>query len=267
MNNNFTERFATMLNGRKMYGWRLGLKISNGATEKLKKGVVPGHEIQNVIHKFERVNWRWLTQGEGQQYAVETFIDAVDYGDRVNEMMSDSAVSCYIVEFSQICTFVFTRIVNSEYKEKPITYKDVTVMTGPYSQELLNIINSNTQSQSVYQLELSKVERKAIRNGQLGNYDLFGDEETPGLLSDEGTFTRVYQLEIPSEPDDREMVDVQLMRAVLVLVDQTMTEQQVTLSADDKSKVISAVYSHAVRTKVKTTALNSASVLVALDAI
>jgi hypothetical protein len=262
-----SERLKIMLAGRKIYPWGLCIGLSNGAISHLSKGAVPGYELQTIIQRQEGVSWRWLAEGESKPFEVETYIDAGDFGERFEYLIGDVDNQCFIIEFGQICTFVTITSKQYEQKGKLFDYAKVVIITGPYHQCILNSLNNFAEQRDIYRTNIDAATQKEIRNGQLGIYALFGDDKKQGLLSNENCLSEVDKLRAPSKFDKVQLVDIQLMRAVILIVEQTIIEQQVNMTIEDKTKVIASVYTYALRTNKTADTLDVQSALVAIDTL
>lgn len=154
----------------------------------MSQGKAPGRRILSLIQRAENVSPSWLVDSIGQPFMthrVESDREAAQY---LEKLLSDERWTVYVLTDGHRAALVLEQPAEIEHRGKRTEYRAVEVVTGPLSSDTLYIIN--IRDRDVQYRVISEHEMSRLWAGEIGTWKLFGDENTPGLLSDSETLER-----------------------------------------------------------------------------
>lgn len=183
--NEFTARLEWVLADRKITPWAKNLGLSSGTAARLLNNVVPGTDILTAIMRTEHVNLNWLLEGKGAPFMLDSYNDAVEFENMLHVHAQDAPYTAYvnIDVASKMAAVVLTQPASYEFKGKPIHYRQLESLIGPYKapQKIANALSRC----DIKPFQMPPLELTAFSRGQYGTYKLLGDEKHTGIVNKE----------------------------------------------------------------------------------
>lgn len=248
MSDNFLQRLKfNVLVNRNLRSWGKDLGVSDDVITKLEKGFVPGIEVQLAIRNKENCDLVFLNSGVGSPFNIENCSSSEDFIDKLTSLMTFERMNIYIIGEGSMLTLVFQRAGQYHYQEKTLSCIFCHVLCGPFDHDVYQCFKAHQSRHRLYLPYITSHIAKEIIRGEHGVYSLFGDDNNKGLLNS-GNDLQSVELIKPVETITG-IINSRLMRAVMVLVEQTIVEQQLILSSEEKSEAIAASYTFAINSK------------------
>lgn len=273
MSEKFVSRLNFIMHGRKQTPWGKGLGFTGGTISTMFAGKVPGEKFLYAIRRSENVNLDWLLTGEGRPFYVDQVNTAESFTKTVHIMLEDEPhLDVYVCSLGERTILVFDQEGTwSHAGSNPIHVHFLEVLVGPGSEELAAELRNFPNREQIKIPLLSPEDEEAIATGQVGTYRLFDSEDAllanhrPAKESD----LQFYSAETTSTAKsvDDEPVKLDLMRAVVKLVEDCANELGENLNTDQKSRVITAVYRQADRLGLTADQLTPESIRTAIDVV
>ncbi|HDI3145846.1 TPA: transcriptional regulator [Vibrio cholerae] len=245
----FEERLTFILNDRKRTPWGSSLGFTSTSISSMFGGHVPGPEFLQAIRKAENVNLNWLLTGEGSPFVVEHFLSADALSDYLAAMLHEEEWVVYVCSSQGTACLVLTQPGAYEFKNKWIEYRIVHVLVGPSDDIVGNVlIDNHHDGKHIFVPLISEEERQAIITGQVGTYEML--EKNPPILNVFNATGHIDDLEFTGGELTEKPVDITIMRAVVRLVDNCENALGISLTSDQRARVITAVYRQAERLKL-----------------
>lgn len=212
----FNERLARILDGRKLTPWGKELGLSNGVITDLGKGKAPGPDFLNAISVMENVSLSYLLSGTGSPFIVE------------NQPPETLNGQIYFLSHNGLRAIVTVNQAEYTYErtQKTHQYQQVKIYRGTEATDL--DVSTGTHYKFPAIIELL--------NGQIGNHSLIA---TNGLLAMAKPTIEPWHSAIP------EQHNAQLLRGIFNLVNDLETQNSVALNNDQRARIISTTYTHA----------------------
>ncbi|EJL6714163.1 transcriptional regulator [Vibrio cholerae] len=251
MTNSFVERLNLVLGDRKQTPWGKSLGFTGGSISSIFGGRIPGPEILNIIRRVENVNLNWLLSGSGSPYSVDYIQSAERLADTVDQLLMDEDWKVYVCNLGARTVLVLSLPGQYESKDKWYDYTICQVLVGPGSEELASVLKASFSEREIYLAEMLAGDvLDQIAEGLLGTYSLLVHEDSHLINFSSRVvvpeqiqyYPRVYMGEGTSYAVP---IATDLMRSVVKLVEQCEEESKQNLSADQKARVITAVYRQA----------------------
>ena len=217
-------------------------------------------------HK-ENCNLTFLNTGKGKPFNVGNFSTSQEMIDYVAELLTTAPWKVFIVRADSLLTLVFQQPGRYHYKTKLIDHNVCEVLNGQYSEGIYKYLSTKLESNKFYAPKLSDEVIEQISSGYLGTFALFGDESVSGLLNHQSQATLVLDQLPAVVVSPKNTVDSHLMQGVIRLIEQSIIESKLELTADTRAKVITAAYNYAVRTQASANSLDPHGILAILDSI
>ena len=186
--NEFKQRLEWMLAGRKVTPWAKEMGLTSGTMGRLSKGEVPGPEILTAIMRRENVSISWLVDGKGLPFIVDTHFTDDSLLTMLRMHAADAPYSvCFTLNADRgMAVFIFSQPASYYIKKgKPLEYRQIEVVIGPYTQKIRNaLIHQRITASTTKAFLLDDLEFSSLIRGQYGTYQLFGDGglTNPGLI-------------------------------------------------------------------------------------
>lgn len=246
---NFEERLNCVLQDRKQTPWGQGLGFTSTSISSMFKGHTPGPEFLHAIRRAENVNLNWLLTGEGAPYIVEYFQSADALTDYLCAMLHEEEWTVYVCSSHGTACLVLTQPGAYEFKNKWIEYRIVHVIVGPSDDMVGNVlIDNHHDGKHIFVPLISEEERHAIITGQVGTYVLL--DKNPPILNIFNATGNIDELEFTAGQRTEKPIDITIMRAVVRIVDDCENTLGISLTSDQRARVITAVYRQAEKLKL-----------------
>ncbi|KDM91385.1 hypothetical protein [Photobacterium galatheae] len=270
---NFESRLNFLLADRKQTPWGKALGFPSATISAIFGGRVPGEKFLYTIRRAENVNLDWLLTGEGRPFFVDQISNPEFFADKVQTMLEDEPHwQLYICSLGERSILVFEQPGQWAYKgDKMIDIRITEVLVGPGSEALTKVLREFPNRSNIKIPLLSPEDEEAIATGQVGTYRLF--ESNNALLANnrpaKESDLQFYSAHEPTAntTDTEEPIKLGLMRAVVALVEDCASELNETLSSDQKSRVITAVYRQADRLGLQPEDLTAENIRTAIDVV
>jgi len=269
------DKIEKILNGRRLYSWGRTLGLTDGKITNMKNGKVPDGELLSLIQRVENVNLIWFLNDIGAPFNVTALPGEVEFlaylhgifpasGSAANPQKNGTV---FVVKLDTISTLVIAKPAEATLKPgQTLQFTQAEVVSGRYSKELYDWLSTLNQQHQLSIPVLSHEQAELIIKGEVGTYGLFGDEKAAGLLTQTPNTEQVFPAPF-TLPDDASKVNISVMRGIVELVEQTTIEEQITLSAEQKARVIAAAYNHAVKTGATAHTLDVLGITTVIDAV
>ncbi|UTV30878.1 helix-turn-helix domain containing protein [Photobacterium atrarenae] len=272
MKNSFESRLEFLLYDRKQTPWGKSLGFPSATISGIFGGRIPGEKFLYAIRRAENVNLDWLLTGKGMPFYVELTNNGTSLFETVQQMLEDEPHwQVYVCSLGSRSILIFEQPGQYGLNNKWIDYRITEILVGPGSEELAAELRNFPNREQIKIPLLSPEDEEAIATGQVGTYRLFDSEDAllanhrPAKDSD----LQFYSTETTStaKPVDDETVKLDLMRAVVKLVEDCANELGENLNSDQKSRVITAVYRQADRLGLTAEDLTPDSIRTAIDVV
>lgn len=242
MFDSFNDRLEFVLDGRKLTPWGKSLGLSNSVLGVMSQGTAPGPDHLKVIASAENVSLNFLLTGEGSPFVVNTPPASLDPESEVF-LLSFGGMRAIVTLASACHTF--------ERSGKAIEFQKLTVFRG------IGFDTSTLDNPRYFQFPAIA----ELLAGKLSKHALIGKQKD-GLL-----YLARPTLE-PWTAAPSGIIDQELMRAVLVLIEKQSTgHENGALTSEQKARIISSTYAHAIRRGLTASDLNSDLINPIVDAV
>ena len=179
-----------MLAGRKPHPWGQSAGVDRGVIDRIKKGTIPKGDVLARIAQVENVRLEWLLTGHGQSYSTAVFIDDEDAAEYIDDMQAQYSLSFHILQGKTKTVIVAT--MPAELDGTPYTVIEILVGIGPKA------IQQATRSTEQTTQTISDTDMQRLIKGEVGTFQLLGDEKTPGILQTAPTAALLAVAETPA---------------------------------------------------------------------
>lgn len=197
INNNCLLKIEFLLQKRDMFPWLMSLGFTQGMVNRIKKGQPASGELLRALQRTERVSLRWLIDDLGSPYYITHAVSDVNAVEQLLVLLKngDWAVALATSDNMGFAAILY-RNAQYEYKDKMIDYRQVEVVAGNVTRTTAHWLMA--QNRGDYLLPLEPEEMAKLRDGHMGNMELFGwqdaRKQSPGLWAKRQQF--------PGEFDD-----------------------------------------------------------------
>lgn len=237
--NSFLSRIERIMDDRKINPFLASVGVVGGSITKVQhKGSIPHASALQRISDIECVNLNWLVSGEGEPYKTEKYAGGAEYLREIEALSKDASWQIYLIKLDTITTLVFTRSQTIEVKDVLRDYYQVKILVGPYSEQLKQLLNTLDQQKRLQHMRLDEAQIADITSGEIGSYQM-------ARLANKCFSCPNLEPEklIGGE------INTELMRKIIEYSEQVLVEQNISLDADKKAKLITAAYNQALRQK------------------
>jgi len=224
---------------------------------RINAGEIPGQDVLLLISRVENVSLSWLLDGRGSPFCCHNCETPEEFCEELSAELEDQAFDqITVVNSGSAPVVIFEQAATDTLKkDKTYDYRRLTILSGPWSKEIRQILIGLIDQPNVTPLAMHEPQVAAIRKGELGTFLLFGDEKHTGILASampDKTLELLpnhRQLKHNIEPSDEEgsLPLPSIMRSAIVAVERSCQTYGVELSPFDKAKAYTAVYRHIVK--------------------
>lgn len=269
----FSDRLEIILAGRKVNPWGKGLGMSGSVITAIKGGTPPGADYLGLIGYAEGASLDYLLTGKGLPFCVDTIAPELLL-EKIKAAGPDLHI--YFVQGPQKTLFVFHENSDMQIKSRSVEFKKFEIAkclpTGA-------IIDACKQSAAVTPVLLDGPQFELLRKGLAGCYTCLGDEKSRGLFANRmmpaDAEKRLHFYDTLNEKtqngpaavhdNDPTIIDKTLLKAVLNLVDEVISDTAETISQEEKAIIIASLYSSATKQHLDNQALKPQTVLALIE--
>jgi len=183
----FQSRLRWIIGARRPYPWAERIGSNRGTVNRMLQGKIPGHETLGAISHAEGCSLNWLLFGEGVPFPVQRWGSDAECAEHLDRVLTHKpgAWTIYLVEESEtgaLC-LVLTRPGRRGYSSKRVVeYTIVEVHTGGIGAHTLRRVHTALGANNIWRVQASREPFARLAAGQVGTWELVGDERHPGLL-------------------------------------------------------------------------------------
>jgi len=184
----FQSRLRWIIGARKPYPWAERIGSNRGTVNRMLQGKIPGYETLGAISHAEGCGLNWLLFGEGVPFPVQRWDSDAECAVHLDGVLTDKpdAWTIYVVEGSEtgaLC-LVLTRPGRHRYSGKRVVdYTVVEVHAGRLAGRTLHRVRAALGENDILRVYASREPFARLAGGQVGTWELVGDEHHPGLLA------------------------------------------------------------------------------------
>lgn len=259
---NFDERMALILGDRKISPWGRGLGLSNSVIEQLNKGSAPGSDYLQIISRSENVNLNFLLNGQGSAFCVQDGTPDCILN-WLNERSPAAPGFIHLVLCDGQSMLALESFEDIQMRSRVLEYTRFDLVSSPLDSELLATLKDQDDIRAI---ELPPTVFKQLKNGMLGAYACLGNDQENGLFKRYSDIPlSTIELKAPVQTSPANVIDIELMRAILEMVAEVTSDTGEILSEADHAKVTAALYNSALRDGLTVDSLQRGAVFSLLD--
>ncbi len=249
--NNLGPRLDFILAGRKKHPWGKTLGFTSGMVNRVFSEEALSWEALRVIMYAENVRPGWLAEGKNcSPFSTHTISEYEDYPVSLSEYIDDDHNWNVVIatDLTHI-TLILHQQAEYEHRDKSFPYNSVVILNGPTSSALLPSLTKLNAEKRLNILKLNRDKLRELGTGWVSNLELFGDDKNTGLIQLQSPISQneLESLVRTEKPNNTNLIDISLMRCIVRMLEDIQLEEGLTLSPEEKSKVVTAAYRHAQR--------------------
>jgi|GEM_PF-3300183 len=259
----FSQRLTRLLAGRKIHPWAAALGVSKGAAETMGKGQVPGAEILRLIRLKEGASIGWLVTGDGSPFVVEHCAEPEWLAQQLAQAhTADGQPELHLFSDGQKFCLLLRCQAQLKYRQKTLAYHNHRLFRLAFREPPSSQLWEQCQRFCCWQHSLSSQHLQQLSIGELSPLTLLSQVRPGGKPLSDPSVLLHDAVQNSVQPS---LISTELMRAVIMLVDNTAQEEQISLSAEQRARVYTATYRHAERCGLDASHLDSRQVSCLLD--
>ncbi len=264
------ERWQYIAKGRKKHPFGHKLGLANSTINALfSEKWDASWESLRVAMLAENANPRWLAEGAGAPYLSTTCPSSDIFVNQLSDLLSDEQWNAVLVTDRTTAVVVLHQPGAYVYSKQEVTYTIVEVLAGPSTKKLITPLYPLATSGRLKYAEIPPEQVQAIALGWLGTFDLFGDDKHHGLFENAALITAnsLHEILGIDTESDVNLIRLDLMRAIIALVESTVIEEGLTLTPDQKGRIVAAAYRHAQRLGLEPGQIDQAQILPLIEMV
>lgn len=259
------DRWTYIAKGRKKhpFGHRLGLSNSTINALFTEKWDASWDSLR-VAMLAENVNPRWLAEGLGAPYLASSSPNSDIFNATLSEFLSDESWNAVLATDKSTAAVVLHQPGTYMYSKQDVPYTIVEIVVGPLSRKIISPLLPLISSGRLKTASLQTDQIQAMATGWIGTFDLFGDEKHQGLFENTRLLSAADLQAMLGGLDpehDANLIRLDLMRAIIALVETTELEEGLTLTPEQKGRIVAAAYRHAQRLGLEPGQIDQAQIL------
>lgn len=177
------DRLAVVLNGRKKYPWGERIGLGRNAIQALSSGRMPTAEKLLPIVRADNVSLSWLLDGRGDPFLVSHDESAEQLAHHLRDLLDEEDWTVHLVTSPTRAVFVLTQPGQYQVGQRWIDYTIVEIVAGPLGPAVVEALAEALPGDQILHVQTDTETVDRLAGGWMGNRELLGDEEQPGLLS------------------------------------------------------------------------------------
>lgn len=179
----FISRLLFILGERDRYPWGDALGLTRGTINRISSGHVPGPEILGAISRSENVSLSWLLEGVGVPYRVARCQSDTEACALLTQHLNDEpGWAIHLIACEPAFAVVLTNPCQIVSGNKTVDYFCVEIISGAGPDTVRVALEART-SNPVRRLRMSSKDLQRLSTGWMGNLELLGWRNTPGVLA------------------------------------------------------------------------------------
>lgn len=179
----FISRLLFILGERDRYPWGEALGLTRGTINRISSGHVPGPEILGSVTRSENVSLSWLLEGIGVPYLVSRCQSDAEACALLTQHLNDEpGWAIYLIACEPDFVIVLTNPCQIVSGSKTVDYSCVEIISGAGPETVRAALDAR-KSNPVRRLSISSKDLQRLSAGWMGNLELFGWRDTPGILA------------------------------------------------------------------------------------
>lgn len=249
VNENIKDRLNQILNGRKKHPWGEKLGFTRGTLTRLFNGEILSADKLLPICRAENVSLSWLLDGVGEPYQVHhTFTDE-ETADLLSLYIDDEDWEILVLKNQAYPAIVLTLPATMMVGKKHIDYTATEIIAGPMDYQTLSVLNNT--SRMISEISSGDFNMRKLYAGKMSNLALLGNEKQFSLEGLAPFNNKLIEKDGIAERYTSYNVDTDLIKIAIEKTEDVCIEQSIKLNAEQKSRIISAIYKHMQRTHSK----------------
>lgn len=194
----FPARLEFLLAGRKKHPWGQALAISQGVITTMFDGTAPHPDVLSVISRVENVSLSWLLDARGAPFVVVTPADSDEAAGYLDTKIKSEAWSCCIFTDDNEYVVVMARPDTITARSgQVINFISTEIIGGACcNEDVITFLFGVDGLVTLSQLKMSTPDLHRLKSGWMGNYELVGWRDHPGIMSDLPQITTLEELSI-----------------------------------------------------------------------
>ncbi|GAB6262475.1 hypothetical protein [Photobacterium sp. R1] len=258
----FEHRLRFIQQDRAQSNWAESLGMSEREFTALFTGPFPDTASLQLLRRVENANLNWLLSNNGEPFFVNHHLSGEAFSDTIQAKLEYKPWQVYLCSLAEHTMLILTHPAQVEYKGKTVDYQQLEIHVGPGSLALAEALHPSAEKGQVLIPHFGATEKKSIANGQLGTYGLMRNGVT---LKTECHVALPDSLHFPDKHEAKDQADTILLKVLMALLEQCLAESGEELSADNRAKIISTLYSFAGQMKMTATDLTPALIRTAIQ--
>ncbi len=177
MNKTVLERFERILGHRKAHPWGASVGWNRGVIDRLRKGVIPGHEFLAALARAENVDLNWLLTGAGRPFRVAVTRNDAEASVLIGAHLQDSADwRVYLFRAGARLAVVMAMAAEYTLKDKAYPYTAVELVVGELGPRTIALLRDLDLQGRLTAANTSPEMLAAIEAGEVGTWELMADD-------------------------------------------------------------------------------------------
>ncbi|MDT8399544.1 MAG: hypothetical protein RQ899_13110 [Pseudomonadales bacterium] len=271
----FPARLDFLLAGRMPAAWSRQLGIQPNMVTRMRAGHIPGHEVLMRIMRAENVSLSWFTAGLGTPFLVNSYLLYEDFEEDFQKATGADPDSALHILDSVIGPVLILKTPQQNFHpgKRSSHQAGIHVFATLWSERLKALLETRLEQEQSHYHFLPEADTREIGRGRVGTFRIFGDDSSRGLLDQANVSTvprfdrrKTIAADVREAREDY-VVDAALMRATISTVEGVCQAEGLTLSHEQKARVITAVFRHLQRAGLSARNIDINLVLSVVEAV
>jgi len=225
-----------ILDGRRQSEFADSLHIPRAVmSEFMRLGKYPADKHLRKIMKAENASMSALWGASSAPFMVHRTISETETFESLKMHLDDHNWTIHLITGDEFPIFVLSTLAMDVIDNKEFKYTQVEVISGPVDFALANLF----RDKKVKHIELPPDEAHQLATGYKGTYYLFGKETLLGAkIISQADLIKIFR--------NRSTKHAQVLNNVMELVDETVVEEGIELTAEERRKLVTELYTYAV---------------------
>lgn len=144
----------------------------------------PSTDVLTSLARTENASLRWLTESRGAPYRVTRVTEDAEGSLLLDELLEEPGWAGYqFTDQAGTRCLVLTQPGEFAIKKRQVPYTIVEILAGHIGPKTLKrFIQAASDGHNLYAAEISDEEFDRLSKGHMGNYELLGWRDEPGLI-------------------------------------------------------------------------------------
>ncbi len=233
MSSDFAKRLKKIIGPRRVTPWATSIGLSKGVIGTIQAENIPKADSLQLIAINEGASIHWLITGKSEPFIVN--VDSPESTQHRINCLGDTDKIDVIVNDNKF-------ILLHHYIDEETKLPTLDIAQPKMNSSRVTALKSINQTKFYY---LPDDQFKEVWSGQIGRFNLYGDDKNPGLLVNTLPYDQITASESSST-----VVDFKALRAVMVVIDSIIEDTHLNIGNEQKSNLISAGYNQLKRLEI-----------------